>query len=453
VMKKKQIFFLEQQGNEVFIKSHLNRYLTFKEDGKFLADATVGGKDEALTIEAQADGKWALKTARGYYAGGTGEKLDAYTKVLAADRLWTVQLAMHPQVAIKNVNRKRYVHLSKGQLTVDEDIPWGSDSVITLIFFEEGKYGLEADNGTYLSETSELKAQPDESCKFTLEFFQQMVAFKSKSNKYLTAVGASGVLKATKDGPPGNDELFVLEDSLPQFKLKLNGQFASIKRGIEVTFNQPNCEDTEIFQFEIDQATKKYYIKTCQSKLWSCLKDGSIQAVALPAAKSASELFAATWLPPVDGAGPKLSLQASNGNYVTVKPNGQVVANTPSLNEFNQFTYELINRPKLVLRGEFGFVSTLPSGVLQANSAAAEVYNLHVSGGQCKISASNGKYWKVGVSGITATGDEADLFSFLFIELSKFVILAPNGKFVQGQQNGSFTATGTTFDATTLWEF
>lgn len=79
------------------VTRHLGRYLTFKADGKFLADAEKTGEDEALTIEPQKDGRWALRTKRGYYIGGTGETLDAYTKVLKEDRLWTVQLAIHPQ--------------------------------------------------------------------------------------------------------------------------------------------------------------------------------------------------------------------------------------------------------------------------------------------------------------------------------------------------------------------
>jgi hypothetical protein len=75
----------------------LNRYLTFKEDGRFLADAEQRGVDEQVIVEPQEDGRWAIRTAHGYYIGGSGEHLDAYSKKLDADRLWTVQLAIHPQ--------------------------------------------------------------------------------------------------------------------------------------------------------------------------------------------------------------------------------------------------------------------------------------------------------------------------------------------------------------------
>lgn len=61
-----------------------------------------------------------------------------------ADRLWIVQLAMHPQVCMRNVNKNRYVHLADDgkSLETNEVIPWGADAMITLQFFPEGRYGL-----------------------------------------------------------------------------------------------------------------------------------------------------------------------------------------------------------------------------------------------------------------------------------------------------------------------
>lgn len=101
--------------------------------------------------------------------------------------------------------------------------------------------------------------------------------------------------------------------------------------------------------------------------------------------------------------------------------------------------YELINRPKLVLRGENGFVAPLPSGILHCVSSIPEVFSMHVSAGFCKISGNNGKYWKVGAeSKISVSGDEADLFTMEFIDQSKLLLKAPNGKYIQGQQNGRY---------------
>lgn len=134
--------------------------------------------------------------------------------------------------------------------------------------------------------------------------------------------------------------------------------------------------------------------------------------------------------------GPNLALQASNGNFVTVKPNGGLFATSPSITAETTFVYEIINRPKLVLRGEHGFVGTLPSGLLEGNKSVPEVFSMHVSAGYCKISGGSGKFWKVTPLGVTANADEPDLFTMEFVEHSKFLLKAPNGKYLQGQQSG-----------------
>jgi hypothetical protein len=201
-----------------------------------------------------------------------------------------------PRVSIRHVMRKRYVHLSGGQLTTDEDVPWGSDSLITIHVFEDGKYAFQADNGRFLSYTSELKEAVDDSCKFAIEFAKGdigKVCFKASNNstffskefifsipfkpqtpqpsspspplltlanttEYLTPSGATGLLKTAREEAT-RDEQFMLEDSQPQIKLKniKFGKFASIKGSLEVQCNQTATTDTECFQMEINPATKQ----------------------------------------------------------------------------------------------------------------------------------------------------------------------------------------------------
>jgi len=455
VMRKKQIFFLEQSGGKTFIRTHLNRYLTFKADGRFLADAESKGADEEVIIEPQADGRWAIRTLRGFYAGGTGESLDAYTKKLDVDRVWTVQLAIHPQVCIRNVNRKRYVHLSGDHLTTDEDVPWGADAMITIVYFEDGKYALETDDGRFLSATSDLKLAIDETCKFTLEFYENnMIAFKCHNSKYLTAVGATGILKGGRDilEGPGKDELFVMEDSQPQFKLKNITpkwtKFISVKSAVEVHCNQADAGDSEYFQFEIDPDTKQWSICSNKSLFWSCLADGSIQAVTPRQNRGQREWFTVNW------QGPNLTLTANNGKLVTVLPNGNCYASETEQKATNTFQFEIINRPKLVLRGEHGFIASLPSGVLECNKSTPEIFSMHVSAGLCYISGSNGRYLKTnGEQDVSLSGTEPEAFTAEFVEHSKLVLRCKNGKLLQGQGNGGLAATGTGVDNSTLFEY
>jgi hypothetical protein len=181
-MKRKQIWFLESDASgKVYFRSTLNRYLTTTAAGAFGGEAESKGASEAFEIEVQPDGRWALKGAHGYYAGGDGEKLTAFTKVIAEDRLWTVQLAMHPQVNLKNVNRKRYVHLADNALHAEEDIPWGDDATVTLAFHAGGKYSIEASNGAFLSASGALKASPDADCQFILKFHGEQVSLQGNN--------------------------------------------------------------------------------------------------------------------------------------------------------------------------------------------------------------------------------------------------------------------------------
>jgi len=399
-LKKKQIFFLEQQEDgKVFIRTHLDRYLTADAAGKFGGDAEQKGKNEMFEIEAQPDGKWALKSAYGYYTGGAGESLDAYTKVLAEDRLWTVQLAMHPQVAIRNVNRKRYVHLAGNVLNAEEDVPWGDDAMVTVRFFDEGKYALEASNGCFLSDNGELKSEATADCRYIIEFWGGQIALKG----------------------------------------------SNVKTGVEVSASQDVVTDTEFFQMEINKQTKQWSFKTCKSLYWTMGDDGTISNNH-SGERGPAQYFAVEWL------GPKLAIKAANGKYVQTKKNGGLAATSASANEESTYTFEIINRPKLVLRGEHGFVGMLPSGLLECNKSIPEVFTLDVTKGVCRISGGNGKYWKVGPNGVTCTGSEPDLFHVQLLDHSR-VLIMHGDKCLQGAQNGGFTCTGTKPDASTLWEY
>ena len=397
-------------------------------------------------IEAQPDGRWALKTSFGYYAGGVGENLTAYTKDISEDRLWTVVLAMHPQVCIRNVNRSRYVHLSGDTLDVDEDVPWGDDAMINFLFFDEGKYGLQACDGRWLSGSGLLKEEPTDDCKFTLEFHGGEIALKDQNNKYLSCLGGTGIMKAAKS-TVHKDELFVLEDSHPQIKMTAyTGKKVSYKQGIELTANQTTTTDTEIFQIEINEATKQWSFRNQLNRFWTIGANNEIKCDAL--SRGPNEWFDIEWL------GPNIAVRAANGKYVMTKKNGKLVASASAPDvESAVFVYELVNRPKLVLRGEHGFVGVLPSGKVECNKSKPTVFNMHVTQGYCKISTDQGKYFKVTGDGVMAIGDEPELYTMEFVELSKFMLKTPNGRYFQGSQNGSFRATGASKSLSTMWEF
>ena len=90
--------------------------------------------------------------------------------------------------------------------------------------------------------------------------------------EYLTALGARGTLKAAKESI-SKDELFVLEDSHPQLKLKsaTGGKRVSVRTGIEVAANQDTVTDAELFQIEINKSTKQ--VSTGEQDTYDAISD------------------------------------------------------------------------------------------------------------------------------------------------------------------------------------
>jgi fascin 1/2 len=455
IMKKKQIWFLEQaEGDDhVYIRSHLNRYLYVDGDGNFKGDAEATTDEAALLIEAQDDGRWCLKSKKyGWYIG-TDPSIErsAFEADKQEKHMWTVHLAMHPQICLKNVNRKTYVHLADGQLCTDEVIPWGDDATITIHFFDDdGTYGLISADGSYLSASGALMGSPNDSCKFIIVFNGGKVSFKSKSSgKFLTALGAKGTCKATKSAI-SKDELFHMEDSFPQIKLTAqNGKKLSIKGGIEVAASQTETTDNEIFQIEPAGAVGDdvWTIKSCNSKFWSVV-DGAVHATK-EKVEGDAEKFTIEW------RGPNIALKSkANGKYLEQKLNGYIhaVGAEASADAKTEFCYEIVNRPKLVLRGEYGFVGTLPSGLLECNKSVPEIYTMHVTKGFCKISHANGKFWKIGANGISCSGETAEEYTMSLHEESMMCLMS-GGKYFEGFQNGEFKCTGTKPGKSTYFEY
>jgi fascin 1/2 len=459
VMKKKQIWFLEATdgSDTVKIRSHLGKYLRVDGDGKFTGDGEQDNEETDLVIIALDDGRWNLKSNKyGWFAGGSGENLSAFTTEDTAEHnKWTVHLAMHPQVCIKNVKRKTYMHLSDdgNSLQCDEAIPWGFDATVTVIYFTGGTYGLQAANGHFLTNTGALVADADDNCKFIIAFLGKQMTFKSVVNgKYVTALGASGICKATK-GVALKDETFVMEDSWPQITLKANnGKYVSIKQGVELAAKSAAVTDAEIFQVEPDSAGA-WILKSVKDKLWT-----AVEANAVSTTTDATDLTADTAPEAckftIEFLGDKVKISPAGKPAYAVQGSAYIKSIAGGPEGADEFTYEIINRPQLILRGEYGFVGVLPSGLLECNKSGATAFPMTVEDGFCKLAASNGKYWKVGDNGVSASSDAAESYVIELFPESKLALKSvEKGKYFQGAQNGAFTCTGTKIDASTLFEY
>uniref|UniRef100_A0A671SMR5 Fascin actin-bundling protein 2a, retinal n=1 Tax=Sinocyclocheilus anshuiensis TaxID=1608454 RepID=A0A671SMR5_9TELE len=370
----------------------------------------------------QSDGRWALQSEPySCYFGGSAEYLSCFAQTIGESELWAMHLALHPQANLLSVSRKRYARLSTrdNKLCMDSNIPWGMDSLITLVYLDE-KYSLKTCDNRFLSNDGKLVMEHRPNTSFTLELKSGKLAFKDCEGKFLSRTGPTGTLKSGRCSRPGKGELFDLEESHPQVsRLDVsNERVMSLIPGVSISANQDDETDMETFQMEIDKETKKCMFRTNGGNYWTLVTHGGFLSTATEA--------------------------ANNGKYVCTKKNGQLAAVSDSLGEDEQFMLKLINRPILVLRGENGFVCHhKTSNTLDCSRSVYDIFSLLFSDG----------FWFVSSSGLVCTdGNKPEDFFFEFVEYGRVAIKGQNSKYLRGDQGGTLMGDGLSVDASSLWE-
>ncbi|XP_077056589.1 fascin-2b [Siphateles boraxobius] len=452
-LKKKQIWTLEhdeQDGQVVYLRSHLGRYLASDKDGKVSCEAETKENDCRFLIVAQSDGRWALQSEPYLrFFGGSEDYLSCFAQTIGEAELWAMHLALHPQANLLSVARKRYAHLAspEGEIAVDSNIPWGVDALLTLVYME-GKYCLKTSDSRFLGNDGKLSSENGRGTGYTLELKSGKLAFKDCEGKYLTPMGPTGTLRSGRCSKPGKDELFDLEESHPQVVFQAaNNRFVSIRQGVSVSANQDDETDMETFQMEIDKDTKKCKFRTNEGNYWTLVAHGGIQSTATEA--GANTMFDIVWL------GRRVALRASNGKYVCTKKNGQLSAVSDSVGEDEQLILKLINRPILILRGENGYVCHHKnSNTLDANRSVYDIFTLQFNDGAYQIKGAGGKFWYVSNSGLVCSdGDTPEDFCFEFLEHGRIAMRNKNGKYLRGDQGGNLKGDGENADSSSLWEY
>lgn len=450
-MKKKQIWILVRQGDKIALRSHLGRYLSIDKDGNVSAAAEEIGPDEMLVLETADDGKVAIKSSYGRYLGGSGDNVSGFDQSIGPTNLFIIHLAMHPQINLYNVNRRTFCHLVESEIRCNQEIPWGHDALI-ILEFHSGKYALRASNGLYLHRSGDLKETLNDDALYTIVFRDAQVAFRDCKKKYLTAVGAMAQVQSRKD-TIGKDELFVLMDRHPQVSLTAcNGKLVSIRDGIEVRANQGNEQtDSEIFQVEaVDREDKsgncKWALRGNNKKYWS----------ANPGIKADKDTIESAAHFEIEWQGPMIALKSTeNGKYLSVKQNGKMSADSGEITDECKFVFDFINRPLLVLRGEYGFVGVKgSSGILECNRSQYDVFSVECKNGTFQIMGANGKYMGIdGDGNVNVSNATPTEFYFELKAHTHMLIRTQGDKLLRGVQNGGFTATGTSIGRDTLWEY
>lgn len=96
------MFFFSIPGI-IYLRSHLGRYLSVDTFGNVLCESEErdAGSRFQISIAEDGSGRWALRNeSRGYFLGGTPDKLVCTAKAPSMGEFWTVHLAARPQVCV-----------------------------------------------------------------------------------------------------------------------------------------------------------------------------------------------------------------------------------------------------------------------------------------------------------------------------------------------------------------
>ncbi|PAA64779.1 hypothetical protein BOX15_Mlig020481g1 [Macrostomum lignano] len=464
----------------LYFKSHLGRFLSADADGNVACSRDKPGVEERFLVERHGrDARlWALRSLQfGYYLAGEEDRLHCFAKSPA---WWTCHLALHPQVHVKNLNRGRYLRLdvdeddetdaaeaegdedaggggySGGrQLLCDRCNPWGPGALITLQQQPDGRVAIRASDGSLLASNGRLVASElSERTLFCLDLRagpSSGLAFRDSAGRYLTNVGALGLTR-TKNSTVGRDELYVLEDSFPQVAVQaFNGRYASIRQGQDLNANQTDIGDTETYQLEFQAG--RWRFRTRDDKFWRLSAIGT-GISGNGEARDPSTLFEMQPLPRG-----RVSLRCSNGAYLAAKKLGALNAAAGGESsagrrpaEEEQFRLVLLNRPVLVFRCGYGFIGVRGSR-LECNLATYDMFQLEHSANGYFIKSSDG-YWSIlGDASISFRSSRPEEFVFEFCNRSCVAILAQNGCYVRGEQNGTVRADSSAITDNCLWEY
>eukprot|EP00094_Tigriopus_californicus_P007108 TCALIF_06843-PA protein Name:"Similar to sn Protein singed (Drosophila melanogaster)" AED:0.13 eAED:0.13 QI:0/0.85/0.87/1/0.85/0.75/8/1320/514 len=457
-LKKKQIWILEPTGDgeSVVLRSHLGKYLAVDQFGNVTCDQEERDESSKFEISVCDDfsGRWAFKSlTRGYFLGASQDNIQCNAKSPGDAELWFVHLAARPQVNLRSVGRKRYAHLSENQeeIQVEENVPWGEDTLFTLEFLEEAnKYAIHTCTNMYLQRDGKLTPEVNKDCYFSVEYHGGYIALRDAAGQYLAPIGSRAVLK-TRSRAVTKDELFSLEDSLPQasFVAASNDRYISVKQGVDVTANQEEISDHETFQLEWDNSTQRWYIRTMQDKYFTLQTGGGIQANEVR--RSSNALFEIIWHE--DGS---ISLRANNGKYLGTKKSGHLFANCEGSEENTRYYFYLINRPVLVLKCEQGFVGYKSAGTckLECNKAHYETILVERGPkGSTYFKGQNGKYVHAHGDGISA---DSDLPQGFFMELrdpTRMCLKTAEGNYLNSEKNGGLIVGSNQSEEATNWEY
>jgi len=399
----------------------------------------------------QSDGTWAFKTTHGYYVTAQKEnEMSAFNRSVDKFEKFAIHLAMHPQSQIYSPPRQSYAHIQANELRANRKMPWGFDAMVSISFDKDkAKYTIRGANNKYWSCDAKFVDALDNNCYYILVLAEAgKMGFRGANGKYITApTSADSILRCTSTECKTN-ESFTLEDSHGQITILAgNGKYVSMSRNQDPQVVATKVEDLEIFQMETKDDGKSWVFKTVTERYFAVSPDNN--ALTTLPTKEPNTYFT------VEYSG-RDTFIVQNGKYLSYTPQGPMKMISAPDAEYSPFKLDINNRPQLILRSEYGFVtSKRANDQLACNSSDPDTFYVESKGGAVTIKGDNGKYWVLKDDGkIQCNGSAPDEFHFEWRAHTRMAIrAAKSGQYVSGGQQGHFIANSPTITKDSLWEY
>ncbi|XP_072327285.1 fascin-3-like [Scyliorhinus torazame] len=446
-----EVRFKSSQGFQVRVELIAFNGLALQTNEGGLLKCAPPNEFSLFLLEYQHNGSWIFKSiVLGTYLEKNIDGVRCTQKETNRSQQWIPHLAIHPQVVLYHPQSKTYVrmHCSEDNGFAEAPAPF-SEECIFLIHFDNGKYHLQTSDCRYLSVKNQLLSKRSKQTAFIVHLKAGYKAtFSAGKRGVLYPHSRTGLLSIGMH-PSDMQDIFIIKRSKPWITLKTKSQkYVAINYGVEVYARFENCTQLSLFQYEVNLNSDRVRLRTINGQLLAQRRQAAILADGQDIEETT--YFTVRWC---QG---KVTLQAANKQYLTMKPIGQIVANAQQAGPNELFTVRLVNRPFLILRGKHGYITTdCHSDQLQCSRSNYEIIRLtHCKGGFYHFQGNTGKFWTMKPNGIfSVSGDTPLDFSIEIHADNLLSVKAPNGHYLCSDHNGVLNALNTVINNDSLWEF
>ncbi|EHB08668.1 Fascin-3 [Heterocephalus glaber] len=448
----------------VRLKSLKGLHLLCEGDGSVCHGQPRTSHHGCFLLQFHRNGKWTLQCIiSGRYLESDGTDVFCNSQVLSAYHMWTPRPALHVHVTLYSPIYRTYARADHtvGRIWVDAAVPCMEECGF-LLHFQDGCYHLETSTHHFLSHVNRLVSQLSSQTAFHIQVRPRgLVALCNGEGGTLYPQG-SHLLLGLGSRPMKGAEWFILQHFPTWVSLRSKARkFISVLygkcwvntamergKGAEVCATSACLTPMSLFQFECNSESPTLQLRSTNGCYLAQRPNRAVMADGH--AVESDTFFRVHW-----NCG-KIILQSSSGRFLSIAPNGLLIANATIPGPNEELAIRFANRPFLVLRGRYGYVgSTSERDLIQCNMDQPDcIQLLPCHQGIYHFQAQGGSFWSITSFGTFRPWGKFALNFCIELQGSNLLtVLAPNGFYMRADRSGTLLADSEGITKECIWEF